>query len=281
MKAYFENIPSDKGNSSVYAYRLQVPFFEFKWHYHPEFELTYIIKGSGYRLVGNTLNDFNAGDFVLLGSNVPHTWCSKEQDETEVEAIVIQFLSAPLTALLALEESQSLSHLMAQATKGIQFSSTVQWKAMLKVLTESEGLDRLVQLIALLNQLATTNYHLICPNNHYNIVSRKQELRINTVCQYISEHYQEYLPLKKVADLVYMSESNFCKFFKKATGKTYSDYLNEMRIQSACLLLRDSDLKINIIAHDCGFETLSYFNRVFLKKKKCTPKAFRIKWKSN
>ena len=73
-----------------------------------------------------------------------------------------------------------------------------------------------------------------------------------------------------MADLVYLTESNFCKFFKKATGKTYSDYLNELRINEACRLLVQSDKSIIQISFDCGFETLSYFNRVFLNKKGVT-----------
>jgi AraC-like DNA-binding protein len=95
------------------------------------------------------------------------------------------------------------------------------------------------------------------------------------VCAHLQNHFQEQISLKRVADLVFMSESNFCKFFKKATGTTFSDYLNDLRITEACHLLLSSEDNVSKIAHDCGFESLSYFNRVFLKKKKLTPSVFR------
>jgi AraC-like DNA-binding protein len=91
----------------------------------------------------------------------------------------------------------------------------------------------------------------------------------------LQHHFHEAITLKQVADLVFMSESNFCKFFKKATNTTFSDYLNDLRINEACHLLLSSEENISKIAHDCGFESLSYFNRVFLKKKDQSPSRFR------
>jgi AraC-like DNA-binding protein len=91
----------------------------------------------------------------------------------------------------------------------------------------------------------------------------------------LQHHFHEAINLKQVADLIYMSESNFCKFFKKATGTTFSDYVNDLRITEACHMLLYTDETISHIANACGFESLSYFNRVFLKKKKHTPSEFR------
>ena len=115
----------------------------------------------------------------------------------------------------------------------------------------------------------------IASNTFHNVVSKKNEMRINKVCLYIQNNFYNKICLKEVADLVYLTESNFCKFFKKATGKTYSDYLNELRINEACRLLVQSEKSINQVSYDCGFETLSYFNRVFLNKKGVTPSLFR------
>jgi AraC-like DNA-binding protein len=92
---------------------------------------------------------------------------------------------------------------------------------------------------------------------------------------FIQNNFNNKIALKQVADLLHLTESNFCKFFKKATGKTYSDYLNEMRINEACRLLVQTEKSVNQIAFDCGFETLSYFNRVFLNKKGITPSGYR------
>ena len=191
MKAILEDIPAKLGEQSFYKAHLKVAQFEFKWHYHPEYELTYILNGYGYRIVGNSQEPFISGDLVLLGRNLPHTWWGKNEDGSLSEAIVIQFSSEFMEPFLRLNEGQEIKK------------------------------------------------------------------------------------IKQVANLVFMTQSNFCKFFKKATGSTFSDYLNELRINEACHLLIYSEDNISKIAQDCGFESLSYFNRVFLKKKNINPSLFR------
>jgi AraC-like DNA-binding protein len=106
-------------------------------------------------------------------------------------------------------------------------------------------------------------------------MTKQFETRVNKVCAHLQNHFHEQITLKQVADLVFMSESNFCKFFKKATGTTFSDYLNDLRINDACHLLLSTEDTVGKIAQDSGFESLSYFNRVFLKKKQLTPSVFR------
>lgn len=275
MKPILENIPHDKGASSFHAYRIVVPFFEFKWHFHPEYELTYIVKGSGYRLVGNTYEDFQAGDLVLLGRNVPHTWSGKSLDGESVEAVVIQFAKEPMQSLLASPEGMALHHLLNEAAHGVRFPVREAWIEQLNRLLALEGMLRMLHGLALLEELAQAPYERISPNPIQHSFSPQQELRINTICRYIMNHFSDPLTVEKVATVSGMSTSNFCKFFKKATGKTFSDYVNEIRIQEACILLRETERKISTIASDCGFETLSYFNRVFLTKKKCRPMAYR------
>lgn len=275
MKAVLEDIKLQQGTSSFYAYQFQVPFFEFKWHYHPEYELTYIVKGNGYRIVGNTYENYTEGDLVLLGPNLPHTWTGKAVESEPFEAIVIQFSKEFITAFLGFDESYSIKNLLENSARGIAFEATQDLVQAIKSLIEKEGLDRILQLIFALNQLAQSNYTLITPNTFHTIASKKSELRINEVCLFIQNNFNSNITLKQVASQIYLTESNFCKFFKKATGKTFSDYLNEIRINEASRLLLQTDKTISQISFECGFETLSYFNRVFLKKKNQTPSGFR------
>lgn len=275
MKAVLEDIQSAKGNSSFYAYRFRVPFFEFKWHYHPEYELTYIIRGSGYRIVGNSYDDFVSGDLVLLGSNLPHTWSGKTNDESDSEAIVIQFSEAFITPFLGLNESILIKKMLNNAARGIRFEAHDELVSKMIALTEVKGLDRILKFIAILDTLSKKDNTFISSNTFHNVVSKKNGFRINKVCLFIQNNFNNNITLKQVANLLHLTESNFCKFFKKATGKTYSDYLNEMRINEACRLLVQTEKSVNQIALDCGFETLSYFNRVFLNKKGITPSGYR------
>ncbi|WP_396152020.1 AraC family transcriptional regulator [Flavobacterium sp.] len=275
MKAVLEDIKSNKGTSSFYAYRFQVPFFEFKWHYHPEYELTYIIKGGGYRLVGNSYENYTDGDLVLLGSNLPHTWSGKSTDSEQSEAIVIQFSKEFIAPFLGFKESHFIKKMLEKSDRGIRFQAAQDIVPKLMALVETNGMERILKLLTLLEELSIHSYELITENSVHMIISEKSELRINKVCSYIQNNYANKITLKEMADLIYVTESNFCKFFKKATGKTYSDYLNEMRIDEASRLLLHSEKTINQIAFECGFETLSYFNKVFLNKKKMTPSNYR------
>lgn len=275
MKAVLEDIKLQQGTSSFYAYQFQVPFFEFKWHYHPEYELTYIVKGNGYRIVGNTYENYTEGDLVLLGPNLPHTWTGKAVESESFEAIVIQFSKEFITAFLGFDEAHFIKNLLENSARGIAFEATQDLVQAIKTIIEKEGMDRILQLISALNQLAQSNYTLITPNTFHTIASKKSELRINEVCLFIQNNFNSNITLKQVASQIYLTESNFCKFFKKATGKTFSDYLNEIRINEASRLLLQTDKTISQISFECGFETLSYFNRVFLKKKNQTPSGFR------
>lgn len=276
MKPILEEINSHQGKASFYVYRFQIPFFEFKWHYHPEFELTYIIKGNGYRLIGNSHEAFGNGDLVLLGAYLPHTWVGKSNDEVDFDVVVIQFSTSFINSFLGFEESIGLRMMLERSKKGLFFpAENLDLKADLVKLVHTKGFNRIVGLMNILNQLTQCDHKVLCSNSFQTVNSAESENRINRVCTFLENHFAESITLSQVANLIHLTESNFCNFFKKATGKTFSDYLNSIRISRSCQLLLQSDKPINQIAFECGFETLSYFNRVFLKKKGLTPKIYR------
>jgi AraC-like DNA-binding protein len=275
MKAQLEDIPSKQGVASFYQTKISVPSFEFKWHYHPEYELTYILKGNGYRVVGNSHEQFSEGDLVLLGSNLPHTWCGKLDDGAPSEALVIQFSKDFIEPFLKLNESRSIEKLLELSHRGICCDTNQLLVDQIYTLTNTSGLDSVLSLLSILDQLSKGISRPLTTENYHGIITKQFESRVNKVCTHLQHYFHEAITLKQVSDLVFMSESNFCKFFKKATNTTFSDYLNDLRINEACHLLLSSEDKISKIAHDCGFESLSYFNRVFLKKKQLTPSGFR------
>lgn len=282
MKPIFEDLSKHLLQSSFYAYSFKIPSFEFKWHFHPEYELTFIVKGNGHRLIGNCHQEFSDNDLVLIGPNLPHTWVGEAQNNDEFEAIVIQFSSDFVEKIVGFKESFELKTVFEKANKGLFFKGFAEdFKDSLFALTESTGTERIAKLLLVLSKLGSFESTALSSLMYKYQVNEKFETRINKVCLYLQKHFSEAISLKQVADLVFMTESNFCKFFKKAMGITFSDYLNDLRINEACTLLIYSDANINQIAYTCGFESLSYFNRVFLKKKELSPSAYRLKKVSN
>lgn len=275
MKASYENIESKKGSESFLAYSFTVPAFQFKWHYHPEYELTLITNGRGKRLVGDSYQNYQAGDLVLLGPDLPHTWISSSvTKKTKASAVVIQFSRDFIESFSRFKEFKSIHSLLSLASHGLAFSSPELNKEV-ESLPLKSGIEKITALLIILEKLAKEKSRKLASEYFRALSGKENEERINVICQYLQRHANESVQLQKVAELVHLSRSAFCKFFKRATGKTLSDYVNDIRIGNACEQLIESDKPVNEIAYRTGFDSLTYFNRVFLKKKKMTPRKFR------
>lgn len=275
MKALFEDIESRKGSDAFLAYRLTLPSFEFRWHYHPEYELTLITRGSGKRLVGDNYQNYGPGDLVLLGPDLPHTWMSNpSKKKNDVSAVVIQFSPKFLRSFLHLNEFKEIDLLLSSASNGLSFPFHNLGDDV-RSLPEKSGVDKVAGLFLLLQKLTNQKSDRLASAYFRAIRGIENEKRINIICRYLQKHAAERIVLEEVAALVHLSRSAFCKFFKRATGKNLTDYVNDIRVGNACELLIESDKPINEIAFEIGFESLTYFNRIFIKKKKMTPREFR------
>jgi AraC-like DNA-binding protein len=176
---------------------------------------------------------------------------------------------------LEFNESSLIKKMLDNSYRGISFEIDDQLISKIVKLTTTSGMDKILKFLSILDDLSKKQLSPIAPNTFHNVVSKKSEMRINKVCLFIQNNFYHKMYLKESADLIHLTESNFCKFFKKATGKTYSDYVNEIRINETCRLLIQTDKTVSQISFECGFETLSYFNRVFLYKKEMTPSVYR------
>ncbi|ANH82861.1 hypothetical protein A8C56_19390 [Niabella ginsenosidivorans] len=282
MKPELEHIEHIKGNASFVVYNYEAGYFPFKWHYHPEYELTLITCGAGKRLVGDSYEDFLQEDLVLLGPGLPHTWVS-EPSGKRVAAVVIQFSETFIQPFLQYAECKNVFSLLKKSKKGLLFKR-IHAKDIIttiKRLPDIDELDKLLSLIHILNELSKLSPRILSATVSAYPGSAAAEERINKVSHYIYQHYKRSLQLHDVARLLHLSPGAFCNFFKKATGKTFSDYVNDVRIGKACALLLESDDAIATIACKVGFESLSYFNRVFYNKKSITPGAFRRRLKEH
>lgn len=275
MRAKLEQL-STQTNQSFHCYEVNAPSFDLFWHYHPEYELTLIVSGKGKRVVGNSHEPFTAGDFVLLGPELPHTWVTEKKARQRCRAIVIQFTRKFIEPFLQYKELRQIESLLERSDKGTRFIDLrSEVIPLMEQMTELEEPQRLIQLIHILQKLTHIEGRQLNSIAYKPMKRNIDQRRINKVFQYVQDRYKHDISLKKAASMINLSESAFCKYFKRVSGKTFSDYVNEARIACACQLLIETEYPISRIASEAGFQSLTYFNRVFFRKKKIKPKDLR------
>ncbi|MGZ3951684.1 MAG: helix-turn-helix domain-containing protein [Flavisolibacter sp.] len=279
MRPKRENIIYQKEVRSFTCFRLKKPQFEFYWHFHPELELTYILSGSGTRLVGDSIEAFGPGDLVLSGAGLPHTWVSDKKQKRKCEAIVLQFPGDTLVQLESLPEFDRFKQLIKNSASGIHFSKEVakKYERLFSKIETQKGDTSFLKLLEILCGLAKEKYRLLSHAKVHNNYSQQDTARVNKVLQLIEKNYEEKITIGEVASLVHLSKSAFCKFFKRHVGKNFTKYLNEVRINRACFLLLHTDVSIKEIAYRTGFENSSYFNRIFLSLMEVQPSQYRLR----
>ena len=277
MKPFLEDIGKKRGQHSFLAFEIKQKKLDFFWHYHPEYELTFIVKGKGRRLVGDSHQYFESGDLVLIGPELPHTWVSDSGLKGNCEAVVIQFSVEFIERFTALDELSGIRKMLTLSNQGISINEnkSASLKEVLKGLPDKSGIEKVTGLLHILDTLSTIKMTPLASPFFQPLKGRENEKRINVVCQYIQKHATETLTIHKAAALIHLSPSAFCKFFKRMTAKTFSDYVNEIRITNVCNDLLATDKQVAEIAYENGFETLTYFNRIFLKKKNMSPSSYR------
>ncbi len=281
MRPKLELLASPHPDKSFLCYPVQVPRFEFYWHYHPEYELTWIEQGYGKRFIGDSVHPFAPGDLVLIGPNLPHTWVSDVQAGEGCLAWVVQFSSGWLAPLYNYPEMAPILKMLNLAGHGLWFAEKQdsQIIELIQALARHEGAAALSRWIDLFDALSRQKGQKLASEQYFPGPGREQsESRLPVIMEYIQKSFQSRIQIHEAAQQLHLSESAFCKFFKRATGKRFTDYINEVRIAHACVLLKETDWPISEIAEASGFENLAYFNRIFLKKKAVQPLRYRKKW---
>lgn len=283
MKPFLETIKTNSDSSYKFK-RFIGKAYPFNWHFHPEFELTFILKSAGKRFVGDHIGKYQEGDLVLLGANLPHTWFTDINNPQETkfgtESIVFQFsenfLGAPIWQS---PEFNSIKILLEKSNRGLFFPDKVFKKIIpqIKDFSEQNAMKRLTIFLDILNILShEVEYQFLSSNSFMPQINKVHMNRMDKVFRFTHENFlTESINQKMVASIINMSDSNFSHFFKKATGKTFTEYLNELRIGYACKKLIETDETVVTICYQSGFQNVSNFNRQFLSQKFCSPKQFR------
>lgn len=278
MKAIRESIVHSYHHSfTINEFKLD--YFDSPWHFHPEFELTYIASGTGTRFIGDSAESFEKGDLVLIGKNVPHYWrCNEsfyEHKGKVAHSVVLQFESS-LFFDHPLPEMDGIRMLLKESASGIRFrNDAIHARRMISLLSTS-GMSRLILFYQLLQALSDdSERELLSISQESQLYHAKDNVVFQKVLNHIFDHIHEEVSLAVLCEKISMSPPAFCRYFKKRTKKTFTEYVNRIRIVKASQLLLESDSAVSQIGYECGFNTLSYFNRQFKKYKAMSPKAYR------
>jgi AraC-like DNA-binding protein len=256
--------------------------FNAPWHVHEEHELTLVPESQGTRFVGDRIARFSAGDLVLIGSNLPHCWVNEPaRSQRRVSVLVVQFRSTLLGGLDHAPELNPVRRLLARASRGLEFRGRTRAKVaeeMLRLRRQS-GSKRLMSFLSILASLAESREAVQLASAGYKPhFDPAATVRVDRVFRFLLENFRDRIRLSDVARLVHLSPAAFCRHFRRATGKSLIQTVNDIRIGHACTLLVEHDHNASQACFDSGFNNLSHYNRQFLRVTGLTPTEFKAKF---
>ena len=255
--------------------------FDFPLHCHEEFELNFIQNAkNAKRVVGDHIEEIGDLELALIGSNLQHAWFTHHCQSKEIKEITIQFHKDLFDEkFLRRNQLSFIKTMLDKSSRGILFSSatTEQLAPRISALVQKQGFDSVLELMSILHDLSTSRNMRILSDSSFNVSEKftYSSRRIEKAFEYMNQNFDKSITLTEVAKLSSMSEVSFSRFFKQRTGNTFIDSLNEIRLGHASRMLIETTQNISEVAYDCGFNNISNFNRIFKKKKGCTPKEFR------
>lgn len=273
MKPILEKIDLAQ-QQSIVAFRHEKQNFETPWHFHPQHELTYIEESVGAKFVGDYVGAYEAGELVLLRSNLPHCWKNQVRKDGKARSIVIQWNKGIFKKV---PELSAIFEMLKVASRGIIFDrdTTQSIIPILKQMPEQNGSVLYVELLNLLLQLSSCFYQTLSEASFKDDLPDEYNSRMSRIHDFVEAAFPRKIYLKEVADLVNMTEQSFARFFKKMMGRPFFVFLNEYRINIASRMLIDTDWSVAEIGFKCGYESLPFFYKQFGKFKGVSPSKYR------
>lgn len=277
MKLQFEKIKPEVGSSFRVIHHTEAETCRVYWHYHPEYEIVYIPFGNGQRRVGTNVSRYEAGELVFIGPNLPHLNFSYGK-EGQFEEIVVQMRDDFMgETFLKTPELTTVRRLFERAHTGLTFGADTKQRVgpRLAQLPDQSPFERMLTLLSVLQALATAPdaEPLHADGVRFDLNPKEQE-RISRVCQYVEEHYTQLIDVRAVADLASLTVPAFCRYFKRMTQLTFTDFVNEYRVNQARRMLHSARTVADVSA-DVGFNNLSHFNKTFRAVTGQTPSTYR------
>lgn len=280
MKPFLEKIPKVQENSIIIK---QISHKDseakrFPWHFHEEMELLYIRKGTGKRIVGNHISTYENGELVLMGPNLPHSGFTDINTNHEMQTIVHFNKELFPKKEFQFPEFQSVQLLLEESKLGITFNNKVKDDIGPKIesLNKLNGFRRFISLFEILGDLALVKEKLILnKRSTVAVYNKKDSERMNHLLSFISQNYKKQISIHEIAAQASMTDAAFCRYFKIMTGQSFTNYLNDFRIQTACKLIQQGNLKLKDIAFNCGYNSFTYFFRIFKKVVGKSPSEYK------
>ncbi|GAA4313922.1 AraC family transcriptional regulator [Compostibacter hankyongensis] len=275
---------STPAESQLMVIERREPYFNNLFHFHPECELVYVVESHGRRIVGDSIEHFEKGDLVFVGSNLPHVWYNEEvyyQGRTDLQArsVVVYFLQELFgEKFFSLEETRQLADFFQRARRGMKIYGKAHKAATRSLLRlpAQKGMDRIISLLQILQLLSETQeYEYLASIGYTHAYNPRDNHKIDEVFKFVLSNYHRDISLNEVARITNFTPQSFCRFFKNRTKKSFVQFVNEVRIGQVCRKLSEEEWSIAETAYSCGFQNLSNFNRFFKEMTGKTPKAYR------
>jgi len=286
MKPALQKSPISENQAFEVKY-LKESHFDPNWHFHSEYQLFTVIKGTGTRFVGDHVSPFKKNDLVFTGPNLPHLWQSDPEyfnsdKEFWTEGIVIYFHENFIGHdFLHKNETYKIKQLFLKAQRGMEITGQTaeEAQAFMRELLVLEDFERMLTLLKLLHLLSNASEYTLLANEGYsNLLKETETGRMNNVHAYVMKNFREKITLNEVAAIANMSPTSFSRYFKMHANKTFSDFLTEIRIGYSCKLLVEKKISIAEACYESGFNTLSNFNRQFKEVTHHSPLEYRKKY---
>ncbi len=276
-----------KDDESFFIGVFQDNLEKITWHYHNNYEISFITEGSGKRIVADSIEEFQPGDLAFIGRNLPHVWIADKETRTPsdrtLEMVYLQFTQEILSQqLLSLPEFINISKAMDMSERGIQIVGQTlnEVSEIMLQLPYLKNFDRMLHFLMLMDIIGKSDTNIQLASKEYLTMRfTTGNKRIAVIHEYLMNNYKEDVDLKRLASIVNMAEGSLCRFFKMNMGITVFEYLNRIKTEFACKLLMDPDLSILEVCLDSGFNNISHFNKQFKKSTGVPPSEYRKRFK--
>lgn len=283
MKLTLKNSDSSD-NERLTIRKEEIPCMDSSWHYHPQYELLYISQSTGIRFVGDNVSPFVPGELVLVGPYLPHLWRNDPSYYSEVETIMVKTIVIKFQKNFIGEgtfnnpEFHEINHLLEQSSYGVSFGKKTSKKlnAELLGILDLSPAEQSIKLLDILCRLSLSVDKKMLSTTDMRQYTAEHSQRIDSILKYISDNYANEISLKDVSEVACMTTNSFCRFFKKTTNKSFTEFLNEIRVKNAARLLVQEDLPISDICVRVGYNSITNFYRQFVQIMGVTPKGYRL-----